>query len=92
MVTKTWKIKKFENRKLYDLELSETTSLTAIEELIKNGKFIEVHDHNKQDITNNILADCLANQIKRLNDKNKINRIRKAQLSFLLRELIRENI
>ncbi|MBA3743500.1 polyhydroxyalkanoate synthesis regulator DNA-binding domain-containing protein [Sporichthya sp.] len=54
-------IKRYANRKLYDTGAGELTSLKRVEELVRTGVEIRVHDHDTgADMTGEMLAGILA--------------------------------
>ena len=59
---KTMLIKKYENRKFYNTEISAYITLDEISQLIKDGNTINVIDHKtKKDITCQVYKSIIAN-------------------------------
>ena len=53
-------VKRYQNRKLYDTEKSRYITLTEIESYVKLGYIFQVIDHNKKDITKQVLGQLVA--------------------------------
>lgn len=54
------KIKRYQNRKLYDLSQSRYITLTDVAGLVKEGKTVSVSDSKSgQDLTKQTLIQCL---------------------------------
>lgn len=59
------RIKRYENRKLYDTESSEYVSLSGIAELVRNGETVEVIDNNTgEDLTAQTLTQIILEEGK----------------------------
>lgn len=64
-------IKRYKNRKFYDVELSHYVNLSDIEETIKNGIDVRVIDvENGKDITTKTLLQVIANNPSRYENLN----------------------
>jgi len=55
-----FRIKKYKNRKLYDIELKKYTTLAEIHEAIKRNITVEVTDFSGQDITKQTMIKILS--------------------------------
>ena len=67
-------IKKYEDRKMYDLQQSEMVNLNDIEKLVKNQRDLIILDKDDKDITTEILSDSLGKAIRRMKGFSKLSK------------------
>lgn len=68
-------IKKYLNRKYYNLETSQYTNLSQLEELIKAGVELKVIDSTGEDITGKVMLSVIANKKENAEDIFALSRI-----------------
>lgn len=83
-------IKKYEDRQMYDLQLSEKVNLNQLETLVKDKKDLIIIDKEDQDITVEILADSLAKGLRRVKSFGKLSTTRSNIVKDFLSTLIKE--
>jgi polyhydroxyalkanoate synthesis regulator protein len=57
-------IKRYNNRKLYDVKEAKYTTMNILNDVLKTGETISVKDNDsKQDVTRNVLIEILHKQL-----------------------------
>lgn len=83
-------IKKYEDRKMYDLQQSEMVNLNDIEKLVKNQRDLIILDKDDKDITTEILSDSLGKAIRRMKGFSKLSKNKLSDINLFLSTLIKD--
>lgn len=83
-------IRKYINRRLYDLQTSKPTTLNDIANLVMREKDVVILDAEDENISTEILADTLGRTIRIALTLGRLNASEKRVINRLLKEAIME--